>query len=199
MLEYSTANCVCIFILQSASECGLPRRLLQRGNPGIGGEHTIPLSAYSPEWVALQIGTSVGAEVRFIDLTFSARVLVDNSARLSGRVALLLAEQWFQRSAYLRNLANSMGCRDVDELWDRLFESWARDLSTESFVSHVATYCELARHEVTDHEHERDGTTAREAEMATAHCTGKAECSRQHHSRHNGRLPHHRPSSPCRR
>jgi len=125
-----------------------------------------PLSAYSPEWVALQIGTSVGAEVRFIDLAFSAQVLVDNSARLSGRVATLLAEQWFQRSAYLRNLADSMGCRDVDELWDRLFESWARDLSTKSFVSHVATYCELARHEVTDHEHERDGTTAREAEMA---------------------------------
>ena len=125
-----------------------------------------PLSAYSPEWIALRAARRIGATVRFIDLSFAAQTVVDHSERLTGRVATLLAEHWFQRSAYLRSLARSLGCRDVDELWDRLFESWAREIPTQEFVSQVATYCELARRDVTDEEHERDGTTAREAEMA---------------------------------
>jgi hypothetical protein len=125
-----------------------------------------PLSAYSPEWVALQAAKRIGSEVRFIDLSFAAQTVVDHSERLTGRVATLLGERWFQRSAYLRRLASSIGCRDVDELWDRLFESWAPEVSTEEFVSQVATYCEFARRGVTDEEHDHDGTTAREAEMA---------------------------------
>jgi hypothetical protein len=125
-----------------------------------------PLSAYSPEWVAVRAAQRIGTEVRFIDLPFVSQTVVDHSERLAGRVATLLAEHWFRRSAYLRTLAASLGCRDVDELWDRLFESWAREIGTEEFVSQVATYCELARRDVTDEEHERDGTTAREAEMA---------------------------------
>lgn len=125
-----------------------------------------PLSAYSPEWVALHAAKKVGAAAHFIDLRFAAQTRVDHSDRLTGRVATLLGEQWFRRSAYLRTLAASLGCRDTDELWDRLFEVWARELSTEQFVSQVATYCELARRGVSDEEHERDGTTAREAEMA---------------------------------
>jgi hypothetical protein len=114
----------------------------------------------------MQEAAAVGAKVRFIDLPFAAQVLVDQSDRLTGRVATLLGEQWFQRSAYLRRLAASLGCRDVDELWDRLFESWARDLSTEAFVSQVATYCDLARRGAVVGEHDRDATTARESEMA---------------------------------
>jgi hypothetical protein len=141
---------------------GDPRLLPQTSRRGA----YYPLSAYSPEWVALRAAQRIGAEVRFIDLTFAAQTVVDHSERLTGRVATLLAEHWFQRSAYLRSLAASRGCRDVDELWDRLFESWARDIPTHEFVSQVATYCELARRGVTDQEHQHDGTTAREAEMA---------------------------------
>lgn len=125
-----------------------------------------PLSAYSPEWVAIQSAVRVGAEVQFIDMDFGDQSLVDSSDRLTGRTATLLSEHWFQRSAYLRTLATRLRCRDTDELWDRLFESWADALGAERFVSQVAAYCELARRGVTQEENDRDGTNAREAEMA---------------------------------
>jgi hypothetical protein len=125
-----------------------------------------PLCGYSPEWVALRNAIRIGAEVQFIDLEFVDQTLIDKGNRLSGRTATLLSEHWFRRSAYLRALATRLRCRDTDELWDRLFECWAQETPVEQFVAQIAAYCDLARQGVTDEEHERDGTSAREAEMA---------------------------------
>lgn len=137
----------------------------REGRPARLGAY-YPFAAFSPEWVALKSARRSGAAVRFIDLDFAAQTLLDQADRLTGRSATLLEEHAFQRSAWLRQLAASLGCRDVDELWDRLFESWARELPLEEFVARVATYCELARRDVPVEVHERDGTTAREAQMA---------------------------------
>jgi hypothetical protein len=125
-----------------------------------------PMCAYSPEWVAVREARQIGARIRFIDLDFHKQVAIDQSNRLSSRVATLFDERHFQRSAHLRRLALERGCRNHDELWDRLFEVWHGQVSTETFVAQLATYCRLARQDVTDAEHERDGTLAREAEMA---------------------------------
>jgi hypothetical protein len=104
--------------------------------------------------------------VQFIDLEFVDQTLIDSSERLTGRTATLLSEHWFRRSAYLRALASRLRCRDTDELWDRLFESWAGELDAEAFIAQVAAYCDLARRGVTQEENDRDATSAREAEMA---------------------------------
>lgn len=125
-----------------------------------------PFCDYSPEWVALREGRRVGAAIRFIDLDFPQQLRVDRTERLSGRLATLLGERYFQRSAHLRRLAAERGCRDQDELWDRLFEAWAGHISVDTFIAQVAAYCRLSRLDVTDAEHDQDGTTAREAEMA---------------------------------
>jgi len=125
-----------------------------------------PFCDYSPEWIALREAREIGAEVRFIDLDFPQQICVDHSSRLAGRVATLLADKHFERSAYLRRLAVDQGCRGHDELWDRLFESWGPRSETGEFVAQVASYCDLSRRDVSDAEHEHDGTTAREAEMA---------------------------------
>jgi uncharacterized protein DUF5682 len=125
-----------------------------------------PMCDYSPEWVALREGKRIAADVHFIDLDFHKQISIDQTDRLSGRISTLLGERHFQRSAYLRRLAQDRGCRNHDELWDRLFEAWHADIATETFIAQVATYCRLARADVTAAEHERDGTLLREAEMA---------------------------------
>ncbi|HKP57951.1 MAG TPA: DUF5682 family protein [Polyangiales bacterium] len=134
------------------------------GKPRRGAYY--PLCDYSPEWVALREGRAIGAEIKFIDLDLPQQLAVDRGERLSGRLATLLDERHFARSAYLRKLAAERGCRDHDELWDRLFEAWAARIPSEEFVAQVAAYCRLARLDVSDAEHEHDGTLAREAEMA---------------------------------
>jgi hypothetical protein len=116
--------------------------------------------------VAIRDGSAHGAKVRFIDLTFPQQLAVDQSQRRSGRLTTLLDERYFERSAYLRKLAAERGCRNQDELWDRLFEAWSQRVPTTEFIAQVATYCQLARIGVSDAEHDHDGTTAREAEMA---------------------------------
>jgi hypothetical protein len=125
-----------------------------------------PFCEYSPEWVAIRDGRAAGAEVRFIDLTFAQQLAVDQTERLVGRLATLLEERYFERSAYLRKLAADRGCRSQDELWDRLFEAWSERISTDEFTAQVAAYCRLSRTDVSDAEHEHDGTAAREQEMA---------------------------------
>jgi hypothetical protein len=125
-----------------------------------------PFCDYSPEWIAVREGRGIGATIRFIDLDFPQQLRVDRTERLSGRLATLLGERYFQRSAHLRRLAADRGCRDQDELWDRLFEAWAAHISVDTFVAQVAAYCRLSRLDVGDAEHAQDGTTAREAEMA---------------------------------
>jgi hypothetical protein len=125
-----------------------------------------PFCEYSPEWVAVREGRAAGAQVRFIDLTFAQQLAVDQTERLAGRLATLLEERHLERSAYLRKLAADRGCRSQDELWDRLFEAWSEQTSTEEFIARVAAYCRLSRTDVSDAEHEHDGTAAREQEMA---------------------------------
>ena len=125
-----------------------------------------PFCEYSPEWVAIREGRSVGADIRFIDLDFDRQICVDQSDRLRGRLVSLLAEKHFERSAYLRRLAAHRGCRNHDELWDRLFEVWGTRITTEEFIAQVFAYCDLSRRGVSDAEHQHDATSAREAEMA---------------------------------
>lgn len=78
----------------------------------------------------------------------------------------LLDERHLRRSRYLQRLAESLGCRDHEELWEHLFEISAGTLTLDEHVARVAAYCHLARVESTEAELQADGTLQREAEMA---------------------------------
>lgn len=130
-----------------------------------------PFCEYSPELVALRVGHELGAELRFIDLTFAQGVHAQAGPRdeqQAVRVWSLLQEAHLAHSRYLALLARRQGCRDQDELWDHLFEATALQTDTEDFCAAVATYCYLARREYTAELLAADGTTAREAAMARA-------------------------------
>ena len=134
-----------------------------------------PFCDYSPELVALRVGTEIGASLRFVDLDYPDQVRAEREATKEAgapRVESLLVERHFKRSRYLQALARRAGCRDHNDLWDHLFEtrlnsdSSGGDLSAEKFIHDVAAWCHFARADATSEELKADGTLAREAEMA---------------------------------
>ncbi len=139
-----------------------------------------PFCDYSPELVALRVGSAQGAKVTFIDLDYAKQVLSEQKARTepaAPRVESLLGERHFKRSQYLQALAKRAGCRDHNDLWDHLFETRMAQAgegakenvkSTQAFVRDVAAWCYLARADAPPEELAMDGTQAREAAMATA-------------------------------
>lgn len=130
-----------------------------------------PLAAYSPEWVALREGHAAGAELRFIDLDFASQQRVeDDAARKPGalRIESLQMEQYFRRSAWLREVARRCGCRNHDELWDHLIEVRDPHRPVNEVVREVAAYCYISRFDAPPETLAADGTLAREAVMAAA-------------------------------
>ncbi|CAN1211698.1 DUF5682 domain-containing protein [Tumidithrix helvetica PCC 7403] len=130
-----------------------------------------PFCDYSPELVALRVGASVNAKLEFIDLTFAQQAIASHKHPNLDRATqtrALLEESYFRRSAYLTALAKKTGCRDVDDLWDHLFEANFKATSTSNFIQNVAAYCFMARLDSPEPILESDGTLARERAMASA-------------------------------
>jgi hypothetical protein len=130
-----------------------------------------PFCEYSPELVALRVGSEYGANIEFIDLDYAEQVLAEHHTAektFKPRIETLMREQYLQRSRYLKLLAERSGCRDFNELWDHLFESDFRSRSTEVFIRELAAYCYFARIDSTHEALKADGTLAREARMAAA-------------------------------
>lgn len=138
----------------------------RKGRPGERWSAYYPFCDYSPELVALQAAAARGIPARFIDLDFAEQCLIaapDEHAPDSGQS--LLDEHHYEHSRRLQALADRLGCRDQEDLWEHLFEA---DLATTPLPEHLArvtAYCQLARRDHTPEELRADGTAAREAEM----------------------------------
>ncbi len=124
-----------------------------------------PFCSHSPELVALSAAAARGIPTQFIDLDFSAQCLIEEG-QVDTDARSLLDERHYQRSRYLSELAQQLGCRDHEELWEHLFEVSATSRSLQSHITDLAAYCHLARVECTTEELSKDGTIQREAEMA---------------------------------
>ncbi len=80
---------------------------------------TWPLCAYSPEYVALQVGREVGAELRFCDLPAGAFL---EERRTAGETGEALSEVW-------QAIAARLGFDDYEEFWECRFEMFGGDFS----------------------------------------------------------------------
>ena len=74
-----------------------------------------PFCDYSPEWVALQRSTSVGATALFIDLPAWDEAFDDVENRYS--------DAHLQASSRIGEIAHELGFDSTDTLWDHLFEN----------------------------------------------------------------------------
>jgi len=124
-----------------------------------------PFCDYSPELVALRLARELSIPARFIDLDFAEQCQIE-AQQNDEEARSLMNERHLERSAHLRLLAGRLGCRDHEELWEHLFECQAPSHELSDHVANVAAYCQLARYDWSDEELQRDGTLAREAEMA---------------------------------
>ncbi len=145
-----------------------------------------PFCEHSPELVAVRAGAALGSDVRFVDLDPTEQWLLDRAGRgeapapvderagrhgtgpraSEGRTGPLQDERHLRHSRSLSALAARLGCRDHEELWEHLFEVDAPHLDLRQHVERVVAYCLLARTDSDGAALERDGTLAREAEMA---------------------------------
>jgi len=123
-----------------------------------------PFCDHSPELVALREAQARGLPARFIDLDFAEQCQLeagDDAAETS-----LLDERHFQRSQALQLLAERLGCRDHEELWEHLFETDIEAVGWREHIARLAAYCQLTREEYSEQALSADGTLQREAEMA---------------------------------
>jgi hypothetical protein len=164
------ADAVCPFALYAT----FADRAGRLGDPGPLGPRRFaayyPFCDYSPELVALRAGRAAGARLRFIDLEYPEMVLLRHrkpDEKPEGvRVDSLAADRHLSHSAYVRELARRLGCRDFNEAWDHLFETEWDSADTDGFIDRVAAYCAMARLSYRPGELDEDGTHAREACMA---------------------------------
>jgi hypothetical protein len=129
---------------------------------GHGGYY--PFCDYSPELVAVRLGHAAGIPVTFCDLNVGEQAAAAAEAVLPGDGSLL-RENVYEHSRALSALAERLGCRDHEDLWELLFEADPNETDLEEHLARMAAYCLLARLDHTDADLNREGTKAREAEM----------------------------------
>ncbi|WP_147525069.1 DUF5682 family protein [Cellulomonas timonensis] len=131
--------------------------------PGEGHGGYYPFCDYSPELVATRLAHAAGVPVAFCDLEVGEQAAAASSTVLPG-AGSLLREDVYAHSRSLAALAERLGCRDQEDLWELLFEAGADD-GLDAHLDRMTAYCVLARRDSTDAELDRDGTRPREAEM----------------------------------
>ena len=126
-----------------------------------------PFCDYSPELVALRAAAQAGVPARFIDLDYAEQSFLEAPSVPTDEEAVsLLDERHYRRSRYLQALAEKLGCRDHEELWEHLFEATAAERPSGDYIADIAAYCQLSRIDNSEQELRADGTLQREAEMA---------------------------------
>ena len=140
-----------------------------------------PFCAYSPEWIAAREGAALGAQIAMIDLPWSDKAWArsereesDDSDDSDGAVELvqarsLMHERHFAHSRYLTRMAESLGCTDHHELWERMFELRApAQLQSEwrDFFGDVFAWCAMARLDYEPEVLEAELSLPRERHMA---------------------------------
>ncbi|MBD8527670.1 DUF5682 family protein [Pseudomarimonas arenosa] len=122
-----------------------------------------PFCDYSPELVALREADRLGIPARFIDLDFGEQCALE--AGPEAEEHSLLDERHYRRSEHLHALANQLGCRDHEELWEHLFEADLGKVTWHEHLARVTAYCAVSREDCSEQVLSADGTLQREAEM----------------------------------
>jgi hypothetical protein len=123
-----------------------------------------PFCDYSPELVAARLAHAAGVPANFCDLEVGEQAAAAAAAVLPGDGSLL-REDVYEHSRALTALAERLGCRDHEDLWELLFEADPAGSDLDEHLARMTAYCLLARRDYSDADLDRDGTRAREAEM----------------------------------
>ena len=139
---------------------------------GRAGTTYYPICRHSPEYIAIQEASGLGASIRFIDLPSRHGAMLSGDRDRPDQPLLPMRETMFDRGAYVEAMCARAGFRDGLALWDGLFEARARSSDWRGFFASVGAYCAALRAASDPDEIRTDGTLAREAMMRA--CIGEA-------------------------
>ncbi|HKB01801.1 MAG TPA: DUF5682 family protein [Gemmataceae bacterium] len=120
-----------------------------------------PLTAYSPEYVAMKAAAAIGADVVFIDLPHHALVRPKQDDQAPERSAISDDDRLITTSGFYQHLAAVAGFKSWDECWDTLFEDPTSD-DPETYRREMAAFCSAARLTANPHTEATEGTFERE-------------------------------------
>src|SRR6266851_5410789 len=136
-----------------------------RAEKGRAGTTYYPICRHSPEYIAIQQASELGATIRFIDLRSRHPAMLSGGRDKQDQPLLPMRETMFDRGAYVEAMCARAGFRDGLALWDGLFEARARSTDWRGFFASVGAYCSALRAASDPDELQADGTLAREAMM----------------------------------
>lgn len=108
--------------------------LAPRREGGVRRSFSFPLSAHSPEYVALREGRALGAALSFVDLASGESFEEEGEPPPPD-------DSRFTVGAYVAALLRRTGRRDGDDLWDHLFESRLGGADWRGFFADLGAYC----------------------------------------------------------
>ncbi len=132
---------------------------------GRAGTTYYPICRHSPEYIAIQQASELGATIRFIDLPSRHPAMLSGDRGKAEQPILPMRETMFDSGAYVEAMCAQAGFRDGLALWDGLFEARARSSDWRGFFASVGVYCSALRAASDPGELRSDGTLAREAMM----------------------------------
>jgi hypothetical protein len=121
-----------------------------------------PLTAYSPEYVAMKTAAAIGAEVVFIDLPHHALIKRPDSGEAPQTPPPATdGDKLITSSGFYHKLAEAAGFKTWDEAWDTLFEN-PHATDHEAYRREMATFCCAVRATSDTHAEARMGNAERE-------------------------------------
>jgi hypothetical protein len=99
-----------------------------------------PLTAYSPEYVAMKTAAAIGAEVVFIDLPHHALVKRPGTDGAAEKPPVAGDDELITASGFYHQLASAAGFKSWDEAWDTLFED-PHATDHEEYRREMASFC----------------------------------------------------------
>lgn len=123
-----------------------------------------PMLDYSPELVAIREGHRLNIPTKFIDLCYHEKLYHQKDLAISTHQKLD-EDRLFTVGSYYKRLCEKEGCRNFNELWEKLFEIKGFKQETKQFVENLFCYCYYTREIAPLEELKQCGDLAREAYM----------------------------------
>jgi hypothetical protein len=128
-----------------------------------------PFLDFSPEFVALREARRKNVASEFIDLSYAEILINSKKHEDIGKAQdknTYNDDYYMERSAFIKALCEKEGCRNYNELWEKLFEIDGLKISTEKFIENMIFSCYLSRTGYSEEMLKEDGCAAREAYMS---------------------------------
>lgn len=127
-----------------------------------------PFLDFSPELVALREAERKNIASEFMDLSY-AEILINSKKHMATERTqeknTYSDDYLMKESSFIKALCEKEGCRNYNELWEKLFEIDGLKISTEKFIENMIVSCYLSRAGYSEEMLKEDGCEARETFM----------------------------------